>query len=289
MQLARERSLGGRAAIGSSTMQHLGWRDRDESRVSWFAAPGVWLGRWQCSAARSGGYASSRGAMASVLCDGRMHIELGPTRRALSLSAGDVVFIGERTPFRYTLEAGSQLLVLDVGRGDGLGLAEVRSPRLSRLGRACADAPSEAALRALRHEAEATRPARRHPLELTHPTARVLAAKTELDARFREPVSMRRLAERLGMDTFYLSRNFARATGMPPKAYLQHLRREHFLRALLASRRATRERGALTRLAHEAGYGDYATFCRHIRRSLGVAPSQLHDDQVCPSGAVAGG
>jgi methylphosphotriester-DNA--protein-cysteine methyltransferase len=84
------------------------------------------------------------------------------------------------------------------------------------------------------------------------------------------------------MDAFYLSRGFTRSIGVTPKCFLQALRREHFLRSLLS----TAGRRRLTALAFDAGFDDYAAFCRFVRRELGTPPSGLlaeQTDQVLPS------
>ncbi|CAN0566794.1 unnamed protein product [Laminaria digitata] len=79
------------------------------------------------------------------------------------------------------------------------------------------------------------------------------------------------------MGLCYLSRSFTSTFGTSPQQYVQHLRQEHFLRGLLTGR------GTLEQLAHASGFSDYPSFCRLMRRRLGVAPSQLYKDQTRPS------
>lgn len=263
-------------------MRRLRWGEAAGTSTAWFGAPGLWAGRFATTGARRGLYASTRGPMLSFMLDGALEVELGPRRQPFEIGAGAALFISPRTPFRYRLGEGARLLVLDLDvrapRGLGLGpLPKSRvPPRLARAFARLRDHPREADLRAASSEARAVACAI-VPLEPGHSTARLLEVKNQLDARFGEPVRVTALGAELGMGPEYLSRGFARAFGAAPQQYLQHIRTEHFLRSLLTGR------GTLTQLAHEAGFGDYPSFCRFFRKRLGVAPSALREDQTCPS------
>jgi AraC-like DNA-binding protein len=96
--------------------------------------------------------------------------------------------------------------------------------------------------------------------------------KTELEHRYSEPIALGPLAQEHGMDVFYLIRAFKRSYGIAPGQYVRFLRTEHFAWEALRQR-ATGVR--LSRLALDAGFGDYSTFCRGIREHFGVPPSAL--------------
>jgi AraC-like DNA-binding protein len=107
-------------------------------------------------------------------------------------------------------------------------------------------------------------------LEPIHNTPLMHAIKRELEAQYTEPVRIADLAARHHLDTHYLIRGFRRNFGFTPLAYVQFLRREHFLWELMRP-----DRRHLLELAVEAGFGDYATFCRKLRGLCGRPPSQL--------------
>jgi AraC-like DNA-binding protein len=256
-------------------MQRLSWRE-PHGEVSWSSLCGRWFGAWERREAYAGLYASSRQSMIAFLLDGEVDIELGPRRLGLGLRAGDALLIQRRTPFRYRMAAGTRLVVTELAgvHDEGLGLHRLPARRLPRgmsnlYARAWDDRAAMQRLGERGHEARALE-ARVLPFEPVHNSARILGVKRHLDMRYQEPLRLREVARAFGMDRFYLSREFAKTVGFAPMAYLQALRREHFLRALVAD-----DRSSLTRLALDAGFGDYPTFCRRMRRELGVTPSAL--------------
>lgn len=264
-----------------SEMRRVNWQDPG-GHTQWQASPGLWCGLFGRDTDRDGVYASSRGPMASFMLDGEMEVELGPKRQNLELRPGGGMLIAPRTPFRYRLKGGSRLLVVDLPTkyAPGLGLAPIARAKVPRRLAALlahrAEAPKEADLRALVQEA-ATLAVPHLPVEPAHNTARIVRVKDYLDAHFRHGVVLKDVAADHGMGLSYLSRSFAATFGMAPQPYVQHLRQEHFLRGLLTGR------GTLEQLAHASGFSDYPSFCRLIRRRLGVAPGQLYNGQTCPS------
>lgn len=78
-------------------------------------------------------------------------------------------------------------------------------------------------------------------------------------------VSLDDLAEHAGLDKFHLARAFRAEVGLPPYAYLTHLR--------VARARAMIGRGVwVAEAAHAVGFCDESQLHRHFRRIVGVSP-----------------
>jgi AraC-like DNA-binding protein len=104
------------------------------------------------------------------------------------------------------------------------------------------------------------------------PPARAEAATVHrvreyLDEHAAEPVTLDALAELSGMSGFHLTRIFAQNIGMPPHAYLTHVRVQH-AKHLLARRLPPVE------VAHLVGFYDQSHLTRHFKRIVGVPPAQ---------------
>lgn len=80
-------------------------------------------------------------------------------------------------------------------------------------------------------------------------------------------VSIRELAQLAGMSTFHLIRSFKKETGLPPHAYLTHLR-------VRKARTLLERRTALAKVAADVGFFDQPALCRHFKRIYGVTPKQ---------------
>ncbi len=255
-------------------MRRLTWTE-EHGRVSWNEADGRWLGAWERLRARTGVYASARGSMVGFVLDGAIEVGLGGG--SAQVVAGEALLIRGTTPFRYAMQAGTRLFVTQVLASPPieLGLARVSAARVSRgvaraLARAREDSP--AALVRLAEAADELYRRDGVPISIptTQSTALMLRIKQHLDRGFREPgLRIEKVARHFRVGSSYLSRQFSRVVGIPPKAYLQWLRVEDFLRSLLDRPRS------IIDVAFEAGFSDYATFSRRLRRELGVPPSAL--------------
>ena len=92
-------------------------------------------------------------------------------------------------------------------------------------------------------------------------------ARTLLDARFTETISLDELATHARLDKFHLSRAFRDEVGLPPHAYVTH-RRISLAGALLA-------RGVpQAEVAARVGLYDQSQLHRHFQRIAGVTPGE---------------
>jgi AraC-like DNA-binding protein len=269
----------------SASMTGLGWATKDGC-TRWLAKSDSWVGAYESWRKRQGIYVSGKGSMLAFVLEGRVRARMGRTGHCLELTGGDALVIGARTPFAFDMDHG-RMLIAEVDRDENaLGLRHIPSSNLPKnvieWGKNCWDRPDEL-LRATRM-ANASADARGvwHPFPEIHNTLRMLAIKDHLDSFFTQPLRLEDVARRFKLDPFYLSRGFSQTTGVSPKAFVQALRLEHFLRATLE-----RNDRSLTRLALEAGVPDYSAFCRWIKQRLGLSPSELSfpvpNDQVFPS------
>jgi AraC family transcriptional regulator len=94
--------------------------------------------------------------------------------------------------------------------------------------------------------------------------ARLLAI---LEETCSEPVTVRQLADRLGLHPVHVAREFRRRHGLTVGEYVNELRVRAACRAIRTGR------DSLSDVAHCAGFADHAHFCRVFRRSLGCTPS----------------
>jgi len=100
--------------------------------------------------------------------------------------------------------------------------------------------------------------------ERTRPVRR---AMDYLRTRLAESISLDDLAAYAGLDKFHLCRAFRAQIGMPPHAYLTHLR-IHRAKALLSDGVRASE------LAPRVGLYDQSQLTRHFRRIVGVTPAR---------------
>jgi AraC-like DNA-binding protein len=94
----------------------------------------------------------------------------------------------------------------------------------------------------------------------------VRRAREFIDASVAANPSLDDIATAAGMSPFHLLREFKKAVGVPPHAYLVQRRVDEARRLLLKGR-------ALKLVAIEVGYSDQAHFSREFRRFYGVPPS----------------
>jgi AraC-like DNA-binding protein len=112
----------------------------------------------------------------------------------------------------------------------------------------------------VRAHAERVRPPRRIPLPLRR-------VRDYLEANLAEPVAIGALARAVGLDPFQLARAFRAELGLPPYAYLTHLRVAR-ARDLLATGTPPAEAAAAV------GFCDQSQLNRHFTRRLGVTPGR---------------
>lgn len=98
------------------------------------------------------------------------------------------------------------------------------------------------------------------------PDRRIEQARRYLDAHTDEPVTLRRLAGRVGLSAFHLQRTFQRLIGLSPKAY-QAVRRIERFTALL------KQGESVTTATYEAGFGSSSRVAAHVPEALGMTPS----------------
>ncbi|TVX95485.1 AraC family transcriptional regulator [Cohnella terricola] len=89
-----------------------------------------------------------------------------------------------------------------------------------------------------------------------------------LSTQYAEPVTIEGMAEALGYNRAYLSRQFKRQTGISPATFLTKLRVDH-------GRRLLRERPELTveQIASSVGFQDALYFSKQFRRWYGQSPT----------------
>lgn len=86
-----------------------------------------------------------------------------------------------------------------------------------------------------------------------------------LEAHFNQPVRIETLAQLAGRSPYHLIRCFTRTFGMPPYAYLTHLR-------VARARTLLRAGLPLSDTAFAVGFSDQSHFTRFFRRIVGVPP-----------------
>src|SRR5579863_2677034 len=102
--------------------------------------------------------------------------------------------------------------------------------------------------------------------------AAVRSVRDLLADRLAEPPSLDDLARQLGMSPFALVRAFRAETGLPPHAYVNHLR-------VRLARRLLDGGVAPADVAAAAGFADQAHLTRHFKRVVGVPPRAYQRDR----------
>ncbi len=94
-------------------------------------------------------------------------------------------------------------------------------------------------------------------------------ARRYLDTHYHEPIALARMAERLHVSPYYLSRVFSRETGFSLMAYLNAVRMEKAM-AMLRARE-----GNVSEVACAVGYDSAAYFSRVFKRRFGMSPRDI--------------
>jgi AraC-like DNA-binding protein len=92
-------------------------------------------------------------------------------------------------------------------------------------------------------------------------------AKDQLLSRYTEPLSLDQIANDAGIDKFHLCRAFRDEIGLPPHAYLVHVR-------IARAQELLRNKLPASRVAAEVGIYDQSQLNRHFKRIVGVTPGQ---------------
>ncbi|MBQ4321885.1 MAG: helix-turn-helix transcriptional regulator [Oscillospiraceae bacterium] len=101
--------------------------------------------------------------------------------------------------------------------------------------------------------------------------SRIFAVQQDLDAHFREPVSITDLCAKHFISLHYLSHAFKTMTGYSPKQYLTLLRLKYAADLLQNTPLSVQE------AASESGFSDLSNFCRRFRQEYGCPPGTFRE------------
>lgn len=107
--------------------------------------------------------------------------------------------------------------------------------------------------------------------ELRHGDQAVLKAQHHLEARYREPLTVRRMAEVSGLPGRSFQRRFKAATGLSPQVYLQEIRIERARELLIETKTSVSE------ICYAVGYNDPPSFIRLFGRLTGLTPRAFRE------------
>lgn len=104
-------------------------------------------------------------------------------------------------------------------------------------------------------------------VKLRDETHSVRLAREHLQTHFQENVALETLSQVAGLSPFHLTRVFQKQVGLPPHAYLTHLRVQHARKLLPLG-------VPLVDVALASGFADQSHFTRWFKRIVGVTPGQ---------------
>ncbi len=96
----------------------------------------------------------------------------------------------------------------------------------------------------------------------------VQLAREYLEAHFAHAVSLAQLAQIAGLSPFHLARVFQRTMGLPPHAYLNHIRLERAKQMLLMG-------SPVADVAYATGFTDQSHLTRRFKQMYGVTPGHV--------------
>lgn len=180
----------------------------------------------------------------------------------------DLAHDGPTTFTVIVLPTSEVMSLRDAGKVVGLSNLDPADPRAApfhRLHDAVCTSADRLSLQVAVAEAVATFAALGSgPTPRTRPVRRAMEYLRE---RLAEPVSLDELARHASLDKFHLCRSFRAQIGMPPHAYLTHLR---VLRAKALLRQGVRA----SDVAPRVGLYDQSQLTRHFRRIVGTTPAR---------------
>ena len=100
-----------------------------------------------------------------------------------------------------------------------------------------------------------------------HPARHLLRAKDLIDARYREPLDVEKLARAARLSPAHFSREFRRAFGETPHQYLLTRRLERAAALLRATDRSVAD------ICFSVGLTSVGSFTTSFRRSFGMSPT----------------
>jgi AraC-like DNA-binding protein len=110
-----------------------------------------------------------------------------------------------------------------------------------------------------------------HPV-VVHPVGKepraVQLTRDYLDAHFTDNISLSQLAQITSLSPYHLVRVFHQAIGLPPHAYLNHVRLEHAKRRILVG-------DSIATVAYETGFADQSHLTRRFKQIYGVTPGHI--------------
>lgn len=174
-----------------------------------------------------------------------------------------------RVVSRWTFHRAGRLLRLMVQYGQTLDLAELRMGDLTR---------TRQAVTALEIEQTRLRQQLRLLIPTTAPTVPAAGPENHMEQvaraalaivhqQYSEPLTLKRCARSLGLNTAYLSALFSRAVGLPFKSYLTELRLQRAKQLLVDPNRRVSE------VAEAVGYISDNRFRIAFRQATGCSPS----------------
>ena len=101
--------------------------------------------------------------------------------------------------------------------------------------------------------------------------SRIFAVQKDLDAHFREPLTISSLCTRHYISLHYLSHAFKAMTGHSPKQYLMLLRLKHAAGLLQDTHMSVQEAAA------ESGFSDLSNFCKQFKNEYGCSPGLFRE------------
>jgi len=112
-------------------------------------------------------------------------------------------------------------------------------------------------------------------LNMTDPRhSRIFAVQKDLDAHFRESLTISELCARHYISLHYLSHAFRDMTGYSPKQYLTLLRLKHAAGLLQDTGLSVQE------VAAESGFSDLSNFCKRFKREYGCSPGIFREKSL---------
>ncbi len=103
------------------------------------------------------------------------------------------------------------------------------------------------------------------------PDSRICEILDLIATEFHHPLSIAKLARKVGLSASQLQRLFRRHLGMPPTTYLIRIRMDRARALLLSTRLAVKE------VSVEAGYHDVSHFSKAFKRQYGQTPTRYRN------------